>query len=188
MVYGVCKLWRLAPRLPRRRPGCCIALALILAAISPACNMSQRHTVLTVHDLESARPTIPFDNRRSVASETVKECEFYRPLGPRLGLLLIKNRLQWEKLCAAAPELGPCPDLSRGMVVGVASHAGLPLNGDWPIRLEAVRVRSGAGFALAHFEGGSFLSDGVTFVETAQVEGLTTVLMADVDGARFYPQ
>ena len=98
------------------------------------------------------------------------------------------TRKDWEILRRYAPEIGPCPDLSRGIVVGVTSEAGLPLDGSWPIRLEAARIYQGAGFLIARFDGGSFLPDGTTYLEAAQFDGLHIVLMAEVNGVRFYPE
>ena len=110
------------------------------------------------------------------------------PLGPRLGLIQIRSTRQWELLARAAPQLGQCPDLSRGILVGLICWAGTPLDGHWPIRLDSVQVRDGAGLVRADFRGGTYLPDGVAFLEIAYIPGLATVLVVNVNGATFYPE
>jgi hypothetical protein len=154
-----------------------------------ACGPRLRARPISVHALETAAAVEPSAVRRAIALDAgPPNEEFYHPLGGRLGLFQIRSAKEWEVLRRRAPELGPCPDLRRGIVVGLASHAGLPLNGAWPIHLETVRVHNGAGFAIAHFQGGSFLPDGTTYLETAQFDGLTAVLMIEINGTRFYPE
>ena len=125
---------------------------------------------------------------RAIVSDVAGIGELSRPLGRRLSLIEIHNASEWDALRRHAPELGPAPDFSRGTVFGLASHAGVPLDGDWPIRLDLVRVYDGAGFAVASFAGGSYLPDGTSYLEAVQVENLDTVLMVEVNGTRFYPQ
>jgi hypothetical protein len=110
------------------------------------------------------------------------------PLGPRLGLIQIRSARQWDLLARAAPQLGQCPDFSRGILVGLICWAGTPLDGHWPIRLDSVQVRDGAGLVHADFRGGTYLPDGVAFLEIAHVPGLATVLVVNVNGATFYPE
>jgi hypothetical protein len=153
-----------------------------------ACAIHPRPQVVTVRTLESAVTVLPHAARRAVLSPASELRGLYCPLSERLGLLQIRTKKDWQTLRRHAPEIGPCPDLSHGIVVGLTSHAGLPLDGSWPIRLETARVHQGAGFVTAHFQGGSFLPDGTTYLETAQFNGLRIVLMAEVNGVRFYPE
>jgi len=110
------------------------------------------------------------------------------PLGPRLGLLQIRTTEQWQRLARAAPQLGACPDLAHGMVIGLACWAGEPVSGTWPVRIDAVRVADGAGLLEAHFAGGSYLPDGSARLETVFVPAFVNVLVADIDGTMFYPE
>jgi hypothetical protein len=158
-----------------------------LAGLS-ACGLRARPQVITARALEDAPVVEPRVTRRAIVSDPTCLREFYHPLGERLGLFQIHSREQWEALRRQAPELGPTPDLDGGIVVGLASHAGLPLDGTWPIHLRSVRVHNGAGLATGNFEGGSFLPDGTTFLEAAQYDGLAAVLIVDVNGTRFYPE
>lgn len=157
-----------------------------LAALS-SCGTRSRTRVVSVHTLETAAPVEPTATRRAVLACAAELSNLYRPLNSRLGLFQIQNAAEWNTLQHCAPELGRCPDLSGGIVVGVVSRAGLPLNGTWPIHVQAARVHEGAGFVIAHFDGGSFLPDGTTYVETAQFNNLRAVLMVEVNGVRFYP-
>ncbi|MFQ5806479.1 MAG: hypothetical protein ACE5I3_08520 [Phycisphaerae bacterium] len=158
-----------------------------MAALS-ACSARLRDRTISVRTLESAPAVEPSVTRRAVVSDPPRLEGLYCPLGRRLGLFHIRTASEWEVLRRCAPELGPAPDFARGIVVGLASHTGQPLNGQWPIHLETVRVHEGVGFAIARFEGGSFLPDGTTYLETAQFDGLATVLMVEVNGTRFYPE
>ncbi|HMQ17111.1 MAG TPA: hypothetical protein PKC49_14165 [Phycisphaerae bacterium] len=112
-----------------------------------------------------------------------------RPLSRRMALVQVRTCADWQALAEAAPQLGPCPELGRGMVVGLMYFGGTPLGGgEWPLELSTVRVFDGAGLVEAHFTGGSFLADGAGYVHLAQVDGLRAVLIVDVDGTRFYPR
>ena len=165
------------------------SLAIILSALaaSSACSLNRGANVVTPRTLEEAPPARPKIVRRAIVSPTAELESCYRPLGPRLGLIQIRSESEWENLRAAAPELGPCPDLSQGMVVGLVSHAGQPLSGRWPIHLDGIRIYRGAGFATGAFEGGTYLPDDTTYIEIAQYSELRGVLMVDIDGTRFYP-
>lgn len=189
MPSAHCKQLARTSRTARRRAfrGLLLTVLAGLGALS-ACGTHDRQRVVSVHALEAATPVEPRLIRRAIISDTVQLNGLYYPLGRRLGLFQIRSAEEWETLRRCAPELGPCPDLDGGIVVGLASHAGLPLNGRWPIHLQYVRVHDGAGFATAHFDGGSFLPDGTTYLETAQFDGLATVLMVEVNGTRFYPE
>ncbi|MFQ5473206.1 MAG: hypothetical protein ACE5FA_10020, partial [Dehalococcoidia bacterium] len=112
----------------------------------------------------------------------------YRPLCSRLGIIHIRGPAQWRDLQEAAPGIGPAPDFERGIAIAIASRAGQPLDGGWPISLQAVRVVGGAGFVSVHFASGTFLPDGTTYLEATFVEDLDTVLVVEVNGVRFYPQ
>ena len=174
-----------APRSRTRRRTLLAGLAGLL--VVSACATRPRARAVSIGALETAAAVEPSVTRRAIVSDLAELDELYCPLGRRLGLLQIRTASQWETLRRCAPELGRCPDLTRGIVVGLVSHAGLPLNGTWPIHLDTVRVHDGAGFVTARFQGGSFLPDGTTYLETAQVDGLCAVLMVEVNGVRFYP-
>lgn len=176
-----------APTAHRLYRGLLWAALAGLTALS-SCGARLQPRVISVRELESATDVKPALPRRAVVSDVAGIEELCTALGPRLGLLQVRTASEWEMLRRCAPELGSAPDFSRGIVIGLASQAGQPLDGNWPISLEAVRVHRGAGFAIAHFEGGSFLPDGTTYLETAQFDGLATVLMVDVNGTRFYPK
>jgi hypothetical protein len=162
---------------------------LLLSALTACSACSLRSgPVVSARSLENAPQTRPKMIRRAIVSPAADLQACYRPLGPRLGLIQIRSASDWEKLRAAAPELGPCPDLSQGMVIGLLCHAGQPVNGRWPIHLQAIRNYQGAGFATGEFEGGTYLPDDTTYIEIAQFTDLRGVLMVDIDGTRFYPE
>ena len=188
MPSAQCKQLARPPRAARRRAvRGLLVLILSGAGVLSACGTHTRARVVSVRALEAAPPVEPTVMRRALVSDPTELREFYSPLGQRLGLVQIRSAEQWATLRRCAPELGPAPDFDEGIVVGLASHAGLPLDGTWPIHLQSVRIHQGAGFAMGRFEGGSFLPDGTTYLETAQFDGLGAVLMVEVNGARFYP-
>jgi hypothetical protein len=167
-----------------------LLLLVILSGIGgvSACNTLARPRVVSASALEGAPAAAPHITRRAIISDWAQVSELHCPLGQRLGLFQIRSEEQWERLRRQAPELGPAPDFDSGIVVGLASHAGLPLDGSWPIHLQSVRIHEGAGFATGYFEGGSFLPDGTTFLEAAQFDRLAKVLIVEVNGTRFYPE
>lgn len=110
------------------------------------------------------------------------------PIGPRLGLFQVHTPGQWERLAQAIPQLGRCPDLHKGSVIGLACWAGTPIDGRFPLQIESVRVAAGGGLLSATFRGGSYLPDGTAWVETGYVEGLRAVLMVSVNGTAFFPE
>lgn len=171
-----------------RGSGVALLVAMAVVPLLSSCGPRNHSQAVSIHSLEVADTVMPSATRRAIMCETGELDRLYHPLGRRLGLFQVRSPQEWELLRRHAPELGPAPDLDRGIVIGLASHAGLPVNGTWPIRLEAVRVYNGAGFAIGHFQGGSFLPDGTTYVETAQYDGLATVLMVEVNGTRFFPE
>jgi len=186
---GQCKQLAL-PSPARRRHALATTLLTGVVGLAnlSACDLRPHARTITVRALETAAAVTPHATRRAILSDRRELDDLYCPLNQRLGLLQVRSAKGWEALRRCAPELGPAPDFSRGIVIGLASHAGLPLNGTWPIHLETIRVHEGAGFVIARFEGGSFLPDGTTYLETAHVEGLAAVLMLEVDGTRFYPK
>ncbi len=179
---------RISPRSPRRAVNGLLLVALACSGWLSACGARPGPRVVSIGSLEAAQAVEPTGIRRAIISDLRKLEDDYYPLGPRLGLFQIQTRSEWKQLKAHAPELGTCPDLRRGIVLGLISHAGMPIDGTWPIRLQSVRIHEGAGFATASFAGGSFLPDGTTYLETAQYDGLAAVLMVEVNGTRFYPQ
>ena len=143
-------------------------------------------STIRMQTLENAPLAELMESRRIVAGELDSLGDLYRPLCARLGLVQITSRKDWERFRRVAPGLGPCPDLSRGAVIGVVSRAGTPLDGGWPIEILEARIVNGAGYLCAEFRSGTYLADGVACVALAQCRGLSTVLMADVNGLRYF--
>jgi hypothetical protein len=164
-------------------------LTCAMALLTPlACSMHRVQQTVTVHSLETAPNVQPRETRRAIVAENTSLYDLCSPLGGRLGLIQVRSARDWSRLIQVVPQLGPCPDFSRGMIVGLASWTGLPVDGEWPICLESVRLHHGAGLVAARVHSGSYLPDGTTYVETAFVENLDAVLILDVNGVRFYPE
>lgn len=157
-------------------------------ALLCACTATTGSRTVTMATLEDA-PTSPLERpeQRVVADPQVLR-ELCTPLGPRLGLLQVRCQADWRRLANAAGPIGACPDLREGIVLGLACWAGTPIDGQWPVHIQAVRVCEGGGLVQADFETGSYLPDGTARLETAHVKGLGTVLAVDVNGTMFYPK
>lgn len=167
--------------------GCLGVTALLLTSTLLGCGTAPRARTITVSQLEAA-PRVPqMQTARALATNPDALRALCTPLGARLGLLQIHSHAEWDSLRKVVPHLGSCPDLHLGMLVGLACWAGTPISAHWPIRIEDVRVCDGAGIVTGEFSGGTYLPDGAAFIELAQVPGLATVLVVDVDGTRFYP-
>ncbi len=152
-----------------------------------SCASGRPPQTLSLQSLESAPPGEMHTPQRCVVSDADVLTPLCRPLSPRLGLICVRTASDWEIFRRAVPDAGQKPDFSRGMLLGVASFAGQPLSGTWPIEIEYVRIIQGAGLVSAHFEGGNYLPDGTTFIETTFVPTLQTVLVVDINGVRFLP-
>lgn len=180
---AVCK--PTAPGAPRTRLLLRLSLGL-LAVVGCRTPLSTR--TITVAQLEQAPPVPRLTTERSLVSDAATVRGLCTPLAARLGLLEICTAREWQEFARATTGAGACPDFSRGMLVGVACWAGMPLDGEWPIRLDSVRVHDGGGLLNATFAAGSYLPNGTGWVETAYVEGLHAVLIVDINGAIFYPE
>ncbi|MBI5863670.1 MAG: hypothetical protein HZB38_04005 [Planctomycetes bacterium] len=160
-------------------------MCVLLGALS-SCAAPRRAAPLSIGTLEAAPSAQLRESCRTIVSDPQEIADLCRPLGPRMDLVQVHTNADWARLQQVCPDLGPAPDLARGAIVGVLCRAGTPLSGEWPIELDRVRVADGAGFLSASFVGGSYLPDGVGFLEAAYVEGLSDVMMVDVNGVRFF--
>ncbi len=150
-----------------------------------ACSAPLHHLV-SLQTLEETRPADATPLGQIALAEQVVGGDF-SPLGQRLALCQVRTPEGWNRLRATHPELGPCPDLQQGIVVGLASCLGSPLSGRWPIRIEQAQVHDGAILLTAHFESGSYHPDGTTYVDLAYVPNGRQVLVIDINSVRYYP-
>lgn len=158
------------------------------AAVLSACSAPPAARTVSVRSLELAQRATTASAGRAIISDDTAVAELIAPLGPRLGLLRVRTPAEWRRLTRSCKGLGPEPDFSRGMVVGVVSRVGVPLNETWPIHLNTIRLCDRAGYVQARFESGTYLPNGATFIDTAYCEGLDAVLIVDINGVRFYPE
>lgn len=182
-VRGVCKH---PPRAGRRTLARVLGLTLG-ATLLPSCQPAAAPRTITVAALESAPPARKTAQKKLVVPDAAALQRVCYPLGSRLGLLQVRSAKEWELVARAIPQIGPCPDLTRGALVGLACWTGTPVDGAWPVSLAAVRVREGAGLLEGDFHPGTYLPDGTAYLETAYVPGLRSVLIVDVSGTTFYP-
>jgi hypothetical protein len=141
-----------------------------------------------IDQLETGYAVVPQPLGRSILTDPRALAPLTQPLGAGVSLLQVRDAEQWEILRRASPGLVDCPDLSRGIIVGLLSRTGQSLDGRWPIELKEVHVHDGAGLLDASFEDGGFLPNAVTYVDVAYIADVKQVLVVDIDGTRFYPQ
>jgi len=180
-------LGRFVTRRPcRREGGAIIGLAALL--LLPGCLLPPPTKTVTLSALEAAPATPLPGSQRLVASDSPALRSLCTPLGPRLGLLQVRNAADWRLYREVVPTAEKCPNLQRGSIVGIVCWAGTPLDGKWPVRVDAVKVEEGGGLLKARFHGGTYQPDGIAYLETGYVPGLRSVLVVSVNGTSFYPQ
>lgn len=173
------------PGRPRRVTGGAPPWTALLLCAAAACSAPPRTQAIRVSDLERAAPAAILPAGRSVVTDTARLGPLLRRVAPALAMVQVNTPQEWEQLRAAAPQLGAAPDLRRGMVVGLVNLLGEPLSHEWPVRIEAVRVHQRAAFVSGRLAGGSYLPDGLAFVETAYVPDTRAVVMLEVNGVRY---
>jgi hypothetical protein len=165
-----------------------IGVALTLAAALTSCRATPAVRYVSADSIEAGITAAPTSTRRAMVLDPGPLGELYTPLGRRLGLIHIRDESDWARLCRAVSDPGPMPAFDRGSVVALVTRTGLPIDGQWPITIEHVRLCGGAGMICGSFHGGSYLADGATYAEIAFVETLRDVLIVDVNGVRYYPE
>ncbi len=159
--------------------------ALLVAWLPAACSLA-RPRIVTLTELETAPPIRAESLGHAVLTDPQALGTLYHPLTARLGYAQVRSPAEWARLARAAPGLRPPGDLDTGIVIALVSRAGLPLDGKWPIQVDAARVSHGAGLLTGEFRGGTFLPDGTTCLDVAYFPGLAGVLVVDITGARFF--
>jgi len=144
--------------------------------------------VVTAAELRSGAAVLPQTSQRHIVAASDDLRDLVQPLSPRLGLVQVRDRATWQRLAACLPQLGPAPDFRHGSLIGLVATLGTPLDGGWPLDWNAVRLHRGAGLVEARFNGGNYLPDGATYIETAYVDQLQTVLAVAIDDVWYYPQ
>lgn len=157
---------------------------LLVALTSCATRLPVTHVSLRA--LETAPSSRPRERIRTIVSDVDKLGALHHALNVNIGIVQIRSIADWRLLNEVAPQPGPPPDFSRGIVVGVLSRAGMPLDGGWPASIESVQMVDSAGLLISHFHSGCYLPDTTAYLESAYVEGLHTLLVVDIDDLRFY--
>jgi len=164
------------------------AIGLLAVMLPSACSQPAGVRLVRLAELEAAPTAQVHPLARVLLSDaSVLATPLYSPLCRRLGLLHVRNERDWEVLSRCATGLGACPDFARGLVVGLVTRVGQPLDGGWPVRIDAVQVFDGAALVSARFQSGTYLADGTSYLELVQVAGLQQVLVVEVNGVRLYP-
>ncbi len=160
--------------------------ACVLLAALTSCATRLPVTTISLHALETAPSSRPRERARTIVSDVDKLGSLHHPLNANIGIVQIRSIADWRRLNSVAPQPGPPPDFSRGIVVGVLSRAGMPIDGVWPTSIESVHMVDSAGLLVAHFNSGCYLPDTTAYLESAYVEGLHSLLVVDIDDLRFY--
>ena len=162
-----------------------LPLCVLLVAL-PSCATRISVTHISLRALETAPSSRPRERTRAIVSDVDKLGSLHHPLNANIGIVQIRSIADWRRLNEVAPQPGPPPDFSRGIVVGVLSRAGMPIDGGWPASIESVQMVDSAGLLVSHFHSGCYLPDTTAYLESAFIEGLHTLLVVDIDDLRFY--
>lgn len=162
-----------------------LVLSLTATVALAGCRLAERTKLVSVHELEASGVVLPEQTQRTLVTNPQLVDDIGRPLGPRMALVTANDPDEWARLKRLAPGLGPCPDFKRGMVVGLVSRAGTPVDGAWPLRVKSVRLHAGAGYVIGQFHAGSYLADNAAYLETAYFPDLEAVLVVEINGLRY---
>jgi hypothetical protein len=179
---------RVRPALSLCKLPASLAAALLVVYVSASgCRQHPPSRIISVEELEHGQIVLPENAERHLVANPDAVDALCRPLNNRFGFLAIQDPADWEKLRQAVPGLSAAPDLSAGLVVGLVSWAGLPLDGEWPLSIEMARVSRGGGYLTALFRPGTYLPDRTAYLELAYLPDVETVLVVDVNGLRYTP-
>ena len=162
-----------------------LPLCALLVALT-SCATRLPVTQVSLRALETAPSSRPRERARTIVSDVDKLGSLHHPLNVNIGIVQVRSIADWRRLNEVAPQPGPPPDFSRGIVVGVLSRAGTPIDGGWPASIKGVQMVDSAGLLVSHFQSGCYLPDTIAYLECAYVEGLRSLLVVDVDDLRFY--
>lgn len=165
-----------------------LGIAAATVCFSLSCALPSGTQRISVRSLEEGLSYPPQHRRRLMVSDASKLAPLYLALSDHVGLIQIHNAFEWSILGQVVSYLGPAPDFSRGIVIGILSQLGTPLDGGWPVTIRSVRVYARAGLLKTEFNAGCYQPDGAAYLETAYVAGLRSILVVDIDSARFYPE
>ncbi len=143
-------------------------------------------TSVSLRALETAPSSRPRERARTIVSDVEKLGSLHHPLNLNIGIVQIRSIADWRRLNQVAPQPGPPPDFTSGIVVGVLSRAGTPIDGGWPVSIKGVQMVDSAGLLVSHFQSGCYLPDTIAYLECAYIEGLRALLVVDIDDLRFY--
>lgn len=135
--------------------------------------------------LETALPAPHVELAHGVVARPEMLGSLMRPLGARMGLLVIRSAHDWATLVSAAPALRNHAPPEFGCVVCLVTWTGTPLSGKFPLAVRSVFVADGAAAVVADFEPGTYLPDAATYITAILAPGVREVLEVDVSGTRF---
>lgn len=168
---------------------CRAALAIFAVAVClphiAGCSAPPGQTYIHMETLEVAAEARLSEPQRAVVLDESRIASLVRSVNDRVALIEIRDDREWDVFRATCVGLGPRPNFSCGAFVAVMTRVGQPLDGEWPCRLEGVRVVQGAGLVNATLRGGTYLPDGTTYIDGAIVCGLRRSLVLEINGDRF---
>lgn len=166
------------------------ALVVLLVAalhLIPACAANWNQRVVTLAELRASPAQASLCARRAVVFDLAPLADLLRPVTPRVSLIDIDSRGAWQRVRTLAPDLGPCPDLSRGRICILAAQLGDPLDGAWPLTIDAGRLRHGAALLSARTSPGTYFATSATYLQAAQFPNLAAVVIVEINGQRYTP-
>lgn len=162
-------------------------LGAVLALLTMfACSAPSRRVEIHLGDLEAGpAAALTTLGRHVVADPRALDAVAVR-LCDGLSLVTIRSRSEWDALRRAVPGIAGREWQGR-TVFGLCATLGTPLSGEWPVHVTGLRRHLGAGLLESRFASGTYLPDGATFAELVACDDVSTVLVVEVDGVRYYP-
>lgn len=161
--------------------------ALSMALLVFACSAPPRVVTIHLADLEAGRDAEWTCIGRFVVGDRETLETISRPICDNLRLVQVRSDADWRRLVEAIPALGNRKWDGRP-VFGVCSEFGTPLNGVWPLMVTGLRRHDGAGWLSTELAVGTFLPDRMLLAELVACEGVSAVLVVEVNGVRYYPE
>ncbi|MBK8915815.1 MAG: hypothetical protein IPM64_14695 [Phycisphaerales bacterium] len=168
-----------------RRASPLLAVAIAATTFS-GCHTGRMRSMVPFQDLSEAPPT-PFLREPVLVTDWPRLLPRATVLGGRVILATATTPAEWEELRAALSPVRVEPDLSTSAVILIASCAGTPISGEWPLTTRSVRLVRGYAMVSTEFLGGTYLSDNTVLAEVLVIPGMIAPLVIEISGERYFP-
>lgn len=160
--------------------------AAVAALTFSGCHTGSMRSIIPYLDLSEA-PRASFLREAVLVTDWERLLPRSTVLGGRVILATATTPAEWEEMRATLSPTRLQPDLSTGSVLLIASCAGTPVSGEWPLTTRSVRLVRGYALVTTDFVGGTYLSDNTVLAEMLVVPGMIAPLVVEIGGERYFP-